>query len=702
MSPICRALPRSFGAAARTLLLSALVGLLLGACTSNYELPLNPQLGINVNVSLAVNGGVTQLYPSEDTVITAAVSDDPTGAGVTWSLIGPGTLAPINKTQTYFQTPSDTPPIIGAESTQITATSVANPANSATVTIVTFGSPVIPPQPQFPASVNVPYSTDIVVRGGYSSYSWSETGDLPQGLTFNNSGTAITTITGTPTTSGTYTFTVQVEDAKGDTASQPITIQVNSRSGCLLSGQYALAFSGFRGGGEAIHLATLDISDTGAITGEQDYKDGHRTTLNETLNSTSICHNRSTNSGWIRLFAPSGELDYNFSAAPPDANGVIHSARIQLIGSPTNQSVFEDSGSGEMDLQDASALTAAPPSGNFAFALLGVDSQARHYGTAGEVSAADGTLSGVVDSNAGASGATAPLGSTVSDAVMAGTLSAPDSDGRGTATFQVGSGSETLVYYMVSANKLLLMNADEKVDTAREIGYMTAQTGDVSPTTFDSNALASPSILSLFGKKGTVEPVAVDSLGRLFSADPGAGTVNLVLDSANQATDTDDVLYNAQSYTVDPSGRGTLTLSQGSATRSLVFYLDGVSNGYIIDPASVAGETGLLEAQTVPASGAFSDTYDSQFVGSTQWPQANGPVSLQSLMNLEYGTLSSAGENGSFSIDPASGRGFGTVTVNGVGETADVLYVVSPTKIDLLNFATPTGIDGSISWLVGQ
>lgn len=705
MSPIRRALPRSFGAAARTLLPAALGAFLLAACSSDYNLGVNPSLGIAVNVSLSVSGGVTQLYPDQVTVVTATVSDDPTGEGVNWSLIGPGTITPINKTQAYFATPQDTPPIVGADSTQVTAIQVSNPANNATLTLVTLGSPVIPSQSQFPGNVNVPYASEIEVRGGYTPYAWTlltADGSLPPGLVLNNSGTSLTSITGTPTAAGTYSFTVQVEDDKGEIATEPLQVTINPQSACLLSGQFVLAFSGFRGGGEAIHLATINISDTGVITGEQDYKDGHRTTLDETLEATSLCKNRDTNSGYLRLFAPSGELDYNFSTTPPDANGVIHSARIQLTGSPTNSSIFEDSGSGEMQLQDTTAITAAPPGGNFAFALLGVDKKALHYGTVGELSAVAGTFSGLIDSNAGSSGAAAPLGGAVSDATLSGTWSVPDTYGRGTASFQVGAASENLVYYIVSANKMLLMNADETLNTAREIGYMTSQTGDVSPSTFDNGGLASPSILSLWGKLGTIEPVGVMSLGRLFSADPTAGTVNLILDTADQATDTDGVLYSGQTYSVNANGRGSLTLTQAGTTRSFVFYLDGVSDGYILEPASSSGNVGLLEAQTMPASGTFPDTYDADFVASTQWPQSDGPVTLQPLMNLEFGTLSSNSENGTFAIDPKSGRGFGTVVLTGVGETADVLYLVSPTKMDLLNFATPGGIDGTISWLVAQ
>ncbi|MGH3828153.1 MAG: hypothetical protein ACRDQX_13440, partial [Pseudonocardiaceae bacterium] len=103
MSLIRLALPRGLGTAARVLLTPALGGLLLAACSSDYNLGVNPSLGIAVNVSLAVSGGVTQLYTGEETAVTATVSDDPSGEGVTWSLIGPGQIIPISKTQAYFK-----------------------------------------------------------------------------------------------------------------------------------------------------------------------------------------------------------------------------------------------------------------------------------------------------------------------------------------------------------------------------------------------------------------------------------------------------------------------------------------------------------------------------------------------------------------------------------------------------------------------
>ncbi len=172
--------------------------------------------------------------------------------------------------------PPATPTFAGAESAQVVATSKVNAANNATVTIVTLGTPVITPAVQFPANVGVPYGTNINVVGGYTPYLWSlSTGTLPPGMTLSSSTTAITTIGGTPTTAGTYDFSLEVEDALGTLAPvQSFEIVVKANSACLLSGQYTLAFNGFRGGGEAVHLASINIDATGGITGEQDYKDG--------------------------------------------------------------------------------------------------------------------------------------------------------------------------------------------------------------------------------------------------------------------------------------------------------------------------------------------------------------------------------------------------------------------------------------------
>jgi hypothetical protein len=73
------------------------------------------------------------------------------------------------------------------------------------------------------ATVNVPYSRNLVAIGGKPDYSWLiESGSLPAGLTISQSGN----ISGTPTTASGNTFTVRVTDAEGNRATRGLSLTV--------------------------------------------------------------------------------------------------------------------------------------------------------------------------------------------------------------------------------------------------------------------------------------------------------------------------------------------------------------------------------------------------------------------------------------------------------------------------------------------
>src|SRR5438132_4871055 len=73
--------------------------------------------------------------------------------------------------------------------------------------------------------VQVAYSAALAASGGTTPYSWSISsgGSLPAGLALNLSTGAIS---GTPTQSGTFSFTIQVNDSGSKTAQQDLSIQV--------------------------------------------------------------------------------------------------------------------------------------------------------------------------------------------------------------------------------------------------------------------------------------------------------------------------------------------------------------------------------------------------------------------------------------------------------------------------------------------
>jgi hypothetical protein len=74
--------------------------------------------------------------------------------------------------------------------------------------------------------VYVAYSATLQVWGGTGPYTWSRSGSLPPGLTttFDTSDTA--TISGTPTTAGSYTFSITVVDSTSATTSRGYTITI--------------------------------------------------------------------------------------------------------------------------------------------------------------------------------------------------------------------------------------------------------------------------------------------------------------------------------------------------------------------------------------------------------------------------------------------------------------------------------------------
>jgi hypothetical protein len=67
------------------------------------------------------------------------------------------------------------------------------------------------------------FSGQLVATGGNSSYTWERTnGTLPPGLTLSSSGN----LTGTPTATGSYTFTVRVSDSDDNRTSQVFTVDI--------------------------------------------------------------------------------------------------------------------------------------------------------------------------------------------------------------------------------------------------------------------------------------------------------------------------------------------------------------------------------------------------------------------------------------------------------------------------------------------
>lgn len=110
------------------------------------------------------------------------------------------------------------------------------------VTIQEFTPPslTILPATLLDADWGEPYSQSLQAVGGTPPYQWQlMSGSLPSGLVLNSGGV----ITGTPTQLGTFSFTVQVQDALLSTDSRTFTLMVNSAP--LLVEEFSAGISGW-------------------------------------------------------------------------------------------------------------------------------------------------------------------------------------------------------------------------------------------------------------------------------------------------------------------------------------------------------------------------------------------------------------------------------------------------------------------------
>lgn len=118
-----------------------------------------------------------------------------------------------------------TPTVPGGYSFTISATDANNCTGSRSYTLL-VGCPTISITPTtLPGgTVGLPYSQMLAQTGGSGTIAWNFTGTLPTGLTLNPSTGALN---GTPTATGSFSFTIIATDANNCTGSQAYSLAVN-------------------------------------------------------------------------------------------------------------------------------------------------------------------------------------------------------------------------------------------------------------------------------------------------------------------------------------------------------------------------------------------------------------------------------------------------------------------------------------------
>jgi hypothetical protein len=145
------------------------------------------------------------------------------GTGAKTFAVTAGTL-PTGLTLSTAGVLSGTPSATGSFNFTVTATDTLGTTGSQAYTVVINPAVTISPTTLPSGTRNVAYSQTLTAGGGTGSKTFATTaGTLPTGLTLSTVGV----LSGTPTATGSFSFTVTATDTAGGMASQPYTVTIN-------------------------------------------------------------------------------------------------------------------------------------------------------------------------------------------------------------------------------------------------------------------------------------------------------------------------------------------------------------------------------------------------------------------------------------------------------------------------------------------
>ncbi len=691
------------------LAMAVLACALLGGCAGNV--PKNGPGALNIADFTLAQGAVNVPYKQ---LLVASGGEQP----YTWS-IGSGSLPPgltVSSDGIISGTPSANAsqyPASGCMQTNssfpITCNFAAQVVDSQLPThaIDTMGLSItinqdlsLPATSLTGATVGVPYSATLMAANGVPPYTYAvASGTLPDGITLTtampmNGMANAATISGTPTTAGVYSFTVQATDSATPGAER-VTATFTLTVVGVLNGPYAMTFNGFDisqpAGSRAFYLVgsftpSGDTNGMGTISGVIDQTGSSPTPSAGTAITGSFNIPTGTNFGTITFTRADNGAPYTFNIA---LSGTSADSKLILVDP-------QAWGSGLLKKQ---AATTIPRGVSYTFGSFGTDPAGNRFAGAGAF-ALGPTLAvtgGAQDTNDNGTLSGEQF-------ITAGMFTTPDPNtGRGTAMLMVGSHTNTYTYYVASSSELIAIETDaggpatlvnilEQQSAGVSGGLVLCKSGSNCQGVLELDGIAMsgsskvPEVeLGVASFSGCTGTPCAGNFTRMGSP-VGANLPPYYVDQSVGGT-FNSVSYASGTYSIDancgpmyPTACGRVTIDLNGPTHQPVWYLTTTTQAFIVggDADVLQGSLQAQAPPTGPPPGFSLPNILGSYLGGTITPVLSSitnevdvagtpPPGGFWVQNYETsgpgGSLTGLNLTGPYGFDPTYGAAFGRFAI---------------------------------------
>jgi hypothetical protein len=384
---------------------------------------------------------------------------------------------------------------------------------------------------------------------------------------------------------------------------------------------------------------------------------------------------------------PDGRGTITLSANQIHPSGIALRFILASSGATGSMIEFDGNGSaaGSFAMQDSSTFNNSSFTSNYVFRFSGMDSSFKPLGEIGLF-----TSDGAGNITAGSQDIS-DFGVTSFNPALSGTYSI-SSSGRGTLALSNPAGTSNFVLYMVSANKVNLIQVDSRPST------VLAGVAEKQASQAFSNSNLLGGYAYLLNRAPSANLGIFDVIGRAVFDGRGnvSGGTQDEVGSGIQNTIT------GGTFNISGDGRGVLQATSNNGARGYIFYMVSPSRLYMLDEFTTWAGTGAADLQFLTLNNSIlSGTYalSGSSIGQNDtavsiWLTADGAGNFNGIADVvANGVPSSIVMTATYSVTP-NGRTFVQLLPPPVGAQSFILYLVSSSEAKMLG--SQPSLDGSL------